>query len=198
MFRKVIGQCEVPMIAFSFTIIGLINLTLCWPIPLGLYLSGTEVMPFESIFWVDLLIACILTLSKSLYLLTMDLVPLALSLTLIFHAFPYTVFHILTQFSSAVTYSMFVTLGLITSVPVSAGTFCHILFNIFRRDVILRSSNETFLLQMLSSQFRWIIWILFSFHLIWPALDIVLYHANFAGMKLAGVILISIGFFLVM
>lgn len=33
------------------------------------------------------------------------------------------VFHILTQFSSAVTYSMFVTLGLITSVPVSAGKF---------------------------------------------------------------------------
>lgn len=30
-------------------------------------------------------------------------------------------FHILTQFSAAVTYSMFVTLGLITSVPVSAG-----------------------------------------------------------------------------
>lgn len=32
-----------------------------------------------------------------------------------------TAFHILTQFSSAVTYNMFVTLGLITSVPVSAG-----------------------------------------------------------------------------
>lgn len=31
------------------------------------------------------------------------------------------VFNLLTQFSSAVTYSMFVTLGLITSVPVSAG-----------------------------------------------------------------------------
>lgn len=30
------------------------------------------------------------------------------------------------------------------------------------------------------------------------ALDILLYKANFAGMKLAGVILISIGFFLVM
>ncbi|XP_031631178.1 putative thiamine transporter SLC35F3 isoform X2 [Contarinia nasturtii] len=122
MFRKVIGDPPVPMIAFAFTIIGLINLTLCWPIPLGLYLSGTEVMPMESLFWIDLLIASILML----------------------------MFHILTQFSAAVTYSMFVTLGLITSVPVSA------------------------------------------------ALDIVLYGANFAGMKLAGVILIAIGFFLVM
>lgn len=63
MFRKVIGDPPVPMIAFAFTIIGLINLTLCWPIPLGLYLSGTEVMPLESLFWIDLLIACILMLS---------------------------------------------------------------------------------------------------------------------------------------
>lgn len=31
------------------------------------------------------------------------------------------VFHILTQFSAAVTYNMFITLGLITAVPVSAG-----------------------------------------------------------------------------
>lgn len=30
------------------------------------------------------------------------------------------------------------------------------------------------------------------------ALDIVLYGAQFAGMKLAGIILISVGFFLVM
>lgn len=64
MFRKVIGDPPVPMIAFAFTIIGLINLTLCWPIPLGLYLSGTEVMPSESLFWIDLLIACVLMLSK--------------------------------------------------------------------------------------------------------------------------------------
>ncbi|XP_023298272.2 uncharacterized protein LOC111680797 [Lucilia cuprina] len=60
------------------------------------------------------------------------------------------VFHILMQFSSAVTYNMFVTLGLITAVPVSG------------------------------------------------ALDVVLYGATFAGMKLAGVILIAVGFFLVM
>uniref|UniRef100_A0A1I8Q7M8 EamA domain-containing protein n=1 Tax=Stomoxys calcitrans TaxID=35570 RepID=A0A1I8Q7M8_STOCA len=59
-------------------------------------------------------------------------------------------FHILMQFSSAVTYNMFVTLGLITAVPVSG------------------------------------------------ALDVVLYGATFAGMKLAGVILIAVGFFLVM
>lgn len=31
-----------------------------------------------------------------------------------------------------------------------------------------------------------------------PALDVVLYGAHFYGMKLAGIILISVGFFLVM
>lgn len=126
MFRKVIGDPPVPMIAFSFTIIGLINLTLCWPIPLGLYLSGTEVMPFESIFWIDLLIACILTLSKCCNLLCRSVMPQIL--IGFFSSHFLAVFHILTQFSAAVTYSMFVTLGLITSVPVSAGRIFMCLF----------------------------------------------------------------------
>lgn len=65
MFRKVIGDPPVPMIAFTFTIIGLINLTLCWPMTLGLYASGAEMMPLESLSWIDLLIACTLWLSKS-------------------------------------------------------------------------------------------------------------------------------------
>lgn len=127
MFRKVIGDPPVPMIAFSFTIIGLINLTLCWPIPLGLYLSGTEVMPFESIFWIDLLIACILTLSKYLQALFFSSVFIYASVSFIYASIV-SVFHILTQFSAAVTYSMFVTLGLITSVPVSAGRIFMCLF----------------------------------------------------------------------
>lgn len=79
-------------------------------------------MPLDRLPWIILLIASILLL----------------------------VFHVLTQFSAAVTYNMFVTLGLITAVPVSG------------------------------------------------ALDVILYGATFAGMKLAGVILIGIGFFLVM
>lgn len=88
-----------------------------------------------------------------------------------FHYFSFAVFHILTQFSTAVTYSVFVTLGLITSVPVSAGKSIEIA-------QLLHRSNQTLLC--------------------FPALDIALYGANFAGMKLGGVILISIGFFLVM
>lgn len=39
---------------------------------------------------------------------------------------------------------------------------------------------------------------IFYIHIHILALDVILYSATFAGMKLAGVILIAIGFFLVM
>ncbi|XP_061508719.1 uncharacterized protein LOC1274685 isoform X4 [Anopheles gambiae] len=122
MFRKVMGDPPVGQIAFTFSIIGFLNAAILWPVCIALYFTGAEIMPWETLPWVVLLMASVLLL----------------------------VFHILTQFSSAVTYNMFVTLGLITAVPVSA------------------------------------------------ALDIVLYGAHFAGMKLAGIILIAVGFFLVM
>ncbi|XP_055848949.1 putative thiamine transporter SLC35F3 isoform X3 [Episyrphus balteatus] len=122
MFRKVMGDPPVGQIAFAFTTLGFLNAALLWPVCVALYLTGTESMPSDRMPWVILLIASILLL----------------------------VFHMLTQFSAAVTYNMFVTLGLITAVPVSG------------------------------------------------ALDVVLYGATFAGMKLAGVILIAVGFFLVM
>lgn len=51
-----------------------------------------------------------------------------------------TVFHILTQFSSAVTYSMFVTLGLITSVPVSAGT--SLLIHYHKKNVFEKKNTQ--------------------------------------------------------
>ncbi|XP_012160209.1 solute carrier family 35 member F4 isoform X2 [Ceratitis capitata] len=122
MFRKVMGDPPIGQIAFTFTTLGFLNALLLWPVCVGLYLAGYESMPPDRMPWIILLIASILLL----------------------------VFHILMQFSAAVTYNMFVTLGLITAVPVSG------------------------------------------------ALDVVLYGATFAGMKLAGVILIAVGFFLVM
>ncbi|XP_060647950.1 uncharacterized protein LOC132785738 isoform X3 [Drosophila nasuta] len=122
MFRKVMGDPPVGQIAFTFTALGLLNALLLWPVVLALYLTGAENLSSESIPWNVLLAASVLLL----------------------------VFHVLMQFSAAVTYNMFVTLGLITAVPVSG------------------------------------------------ALDVILYSATFAGMKLAGVILIAIGFFLVM
>lgn len=64
MFRKIMIDPPVPMVAFTFTMLGFINATLCWPISLGLYLTGAEVMPWESLSWIVLLIACILMLGN--------------------------------------------------------------------------------------------------------------------------------------
>lgn len=102
MFRKMIGDPPVLVgrIAFTFTIIGFINATLLWPVCLILYFSGVEQIPWETLTITVLLIGSTMLL----------------------------IFHILTQFSGAVTYSMFVTLGLITSVPVSACKFHKILW----------------------------------------------------------------------
>jgi solute carrier family 35, member F3/4 len=93
MFRKMMGDPPpVGRIAFTFSIIGIINASMFWPVCLILYFSGVEVLPWETFQITVLLIASALLL----------------------------IFHILTQLSGAVTYNMFVTLGLITSVPVSA------------------------------------------------------------------------------
>ncbi|XP_018903874.1 solute carrier family 35 member F3 isoform X2 [Bemisia tabaci] len=122
LFKKVIGNASYGQIALFFSVIGLINAALLWPLCLALYFTGVEVIHWDQIPWPALLSASILSLVANL----------------------------LGNFCVAVTYDLFITLGLITAVPVSA------------------------------------------------ALDVVLYGADFKGMKLAGIILISIGFFLVM
>ncbi|XP_072161324.1 solute carrier family 35 member F3-like [Bemisia tabaci] len=121
LFKKVIGNASYGQIALFFSVIGL-NAALLWPLCLALYFTGVEVIHWDQIPWPALLSASILSLVANL----------------------------LGNFCVAVTYELFITLGLITAVPVSA------------------------------------------------ALDVVLYGADFKGMKLAGIILISIGFFLVM
>ncbi|XP_018331457.1 putative thiamine transporter SLC35F3 isoform X2 [Agrilus planipennis] len=122
LFKKVIGEATYGQVALFFSLIGMINAALLWPLCLTLFLMGFETLQWERLPW-PLLVACsILSLVANL----------------------------LGNFSVALTYDMFITLGLITAVPVSA------------------------------------------------ALDVVLYGATFEGMKLAGMILIAVGFFLVM
>lgn len=122
LFKKVIGEASYGQVSLFFSLIGLLNAALLWPLCLTLYFTGVETLPWERLPWPALLSASGLSLAANL----------------------------LGNFSVAVTYDLFITLGLITAVPVSA------------------------------------------------ALDVVLYGATFAGMKLAGMILIAVGFFLVM
>ncbi|XP_073992586.1 solute carrier family 35 member F3 isoform X2 [Rhodnius prolixus] len=122
LFKKVIGDASFGQVALFFSLIGLFNAAFLWPVVLTLYFTGVEILYWHYIPWPPLLAASALSLVANL----------------------------LGNFSVAWTYDLFITLGLITAVPVSA------------------------------------------------ALDVVLYGAHFFGMKLAGMILISIGFFLVM
>ncbi|XP_031783942.1 putative thiamine transporter SLC35F3 isoform X3 [Nasonia vitripennis] len=122
LFRKVVGDTTFGQISLFFTVIGICNAIFLWPVCLVLYFSGVEYIIWEQFPWIVLMTASILHLAANM----------------------------LGNFSVAVTYNLFITLGLITAVPVSA------------------------------------------------ALDVILYGANFVGMKLAGMILIATGFFLVM
>ncbi|XP_076171715.1 uncharacterized protein LOC143148848 isoform X3 [Ptiloglossa arizonensis] len=122
LFKKVIGETTFGQMSLFFSLIGLCNAALLWPICLTLYFSGAESVHWARLPWTALLLASILHL----------------------------VANMLGNFSIALTYDLFITLGLITAVPVSA------------------------------------------------ALDVVLYGAHFMGMKLAGMIFIAVGFFLVM
>lgn len=58
------GDPPIGQVAFTFTIIGILNATVLWPICVGLYLSGKEIMPWDPIPWIVLLIASILLLGK--------------------------------------------------------------------------------------------------------------------------------------
>lgn len=59
MFRKMLGICApIGQIAFTFTFIGFLNLTLLWPICIGMYWSG-----FESISWDAVSVSLVFILS---------------------------------------------------------------------------------------------------------------------------------------
>ncbi|XP_026672190.1 putative thiamine transporter SLC35F3 isoform X3 [Ceratina calcarata] len=122
LFKKVIGETTFGQMSLFFSLIGLCNAALLWPVCLALYFSGAESIHWGRLPWTALLSASVLHL----------------------------VANMLGNFSIALTYDLFITLGLITAVPVSA------------------------------------------------ALDVLLYGAQFMGMKLAGMIFIAVGFFLVM
>ncbi|XP_063392348.1 solute carrier family 35 member F3 [Cydia fagiglandana] len=124
LFRKVMGEVNTGQRALFFSILGIVSASLLWPVCLALYLTGSEMLPSPShqMPWLHLL-------GASLALL---------------------VFHLVFQFGNIVTYNIFVSLALITAVPVSAG------------------------------------------------LDVAFYQVQFEGMKLAGIVLIGVGFSLVM
>ncbi|KAK8734892.1 hypothetical protein OTU49_005718 [Cherax quadricarinatus] len=122
LFKKVIGEASFGQVSLIFTVIALLNTTLLSPLVATFYFSGYETLLWAHLPWPNLLIAAALSLAANL----------------------------LGNFGIAFTFEIFITLGLVLAVPVSA------------------------------------------------ALDIKWYHVRFEGMKLAGVVLIVCGFFLVL
>ncbi|XP_068202112.1 solute carrier family 35 member F3 isoform X1 [Palaemon carinicauda] len=122
LFKKVMGEASFGQVSLIFTVIALLNTILFSPPVAALYFSGYEVIIWSHLPWRNLLIAAALTLAANL----------------------------LGNFGVAFTFEIFITLGLVLAVPVSA------------------------------------------------VLDVKWYGVKFEGMKLAGVVLIVCGFFLVL
>lgn len=58
MFRKMMGDPQsVGAISFTFTLIGIINLILLWPICLIMYIFEYEIIPLDMLLMITLLIA---------------------------------------------------------------------------------------------------------------------------------------------
>ncbi|XP_042222609.1 putative thiamine transporter SLC35F3 isoform X2 [Homarus americanus] len=122
LFKKVIGEASFGQVSLIFTVIALLNTILLSPLVAAFYFSGYETVLWSHLPWPNLLVAAALSLAANL----------------------------LGNFGIAFTFEIFITLGLVLAVPVSA------------------------------------------------ALDIKWYGVKFEGMKLAGVVLIMCGFFLVL
>ncbi|CAB3222323.1 unnamed protein product [Arctia plantaginis] len=91
LFRKVMGDVNSGQRALFFSILGVVNASLLWPLCLALYLTGSEMLPSHRMPWIYLLIASIAML----------------------------IFHLVFQFGNVITYNIFISLALITAVPVS-------------------------------------------------------------------------------
>jgi len=92
MFKRVIGEVSFSQVALFFSLIGLLNATLLWPIVLLLYFSGLEELDVSSMPWVELCSAAALSLGANL----------------------------LANLSIIITYENFITFGLVAAVPVCA------------------------------------------------------------------------------
>ncbi|KAL4716318.1 hypothetical protein ACJJTC_014798 [Scirpophaga incertulas] len=57
LFRKVMGEVNTGQRALFFSILGIVNASLLWPVCLALYLTGSEMLPSHRMPWIHLLVA---------------------------------------------------------------------------------------------------------------------------------------------
>lgn len=119
MFKKMIGDATYGQVSLFFSLIGLLNAALLWPVCLVLYFSEVEILHWDRLPWTILLSASTLSLGIR---------NISVSVTQFHRLFIYFFFvtlvaNLLGNLSVAFTYDIFITFGLITAVPVSAGAF---------------------------------------------------------------------------
>lgn len=64
LFKKIIGEATYGQVALFFSLIGMLNAALLWPLSLGLFLTGVESMHWDKLPWPALLTASSLSLGK--------------------------------------------------------------------------------------------------------------------------------------
>lgn len=68
LFKKVIGDATYGQVAMFFSLIGLFNAAMLWPLSLTLYFTGVETLYWERLPWPALLAASILSLGIYFYI----------------------------------------------------------------------------------------------------------------------------------
>lgn len=61
-FKRIFGEATYGQVSFFFSLIGLLNVLLLWPILLALHFSGLEVIYWSRVPWTQLAIAGSLSL----------------------------------------------------------------------------------------------------------------------------------------
>ncbi|KAG8200007.1 hypothetical protein JTE90_006243 [Oedothorax gibbosus] len=92
LFKKFIGEVNLGQLSFFFSLVGLCNALLMWPIFLALYFSNLEIINFNEIPWLPLMGAALFIFLANL----------------------------LGNFGVIFTYEVFLTLGFLFAVPASA------------------------------------------------------------------------------
>lgn len=64
LFRKVMGEVNSGQRALFFSILGVVNASLLWPVCLALYLTGSEMLPSHRMPWIHLLVASVALLGN--------------------------------------------------------------------------------------------------------------------------------------
>lgn len=64
LFKKIIGDATYGQVALFFSLIGMLNAALLWPLCLTLFLTGVETLHWERLPWPALLAASSLSLGR--------------------------------------------------------------------------------------------------------------------------------------